>query len=110
MTLSGELGIPVMVVVQANRGGVVDKESDDTPELESIRDSDGISHNASTVIALKQSNDGILTMQIKKKREGKVGDKIQYRWSPNIGEFISTTGSITSTVQKKKVVEKEDVF
>lgn len=113
MTLSTELGIPVLVVVQANRNGVVDKESDDTPELESIRDSDGISQNASTVISLKQSNDGVLTMQVKKKREGRVGDKVQYRWSPNIGEFISTgTPSITNAIHtpKKKIETKEDVF
>ena len=110
MTLSVEMGIPVLVVVQANRNGVADKDSDDTPELESIRDSDGISHNASTVLSIRQSNDGILTMQVKKQRHGRVGDKIQYQWNPNIGEFISTTGSIQTKVAQKKIKAKEDVF
>ena len=110
MSLSVELGIPVLIVVQANRNGVVDKESDDTPELESIRDSDGISHNATTVLSIRQSNDGILTMQVKKGRNCRVGDKIQYQWNPNIGEFISTTGSLQTNVAQKKVKAKEDVF
>ena len=113
MQLSVEVGVPVLVVVQANRSGVVDKESDDTPELDSIRDSDGISHNASTVLAVRHSDDGTLTIQVKKKRQGKVGDKVQYQWNPNIGEFISLSGgSIESSIkrEKKKVVEKEDVF
>ena len=110
MSLSVELGIPVLIVVQANRSGVVDKESDDTPELESIRDSDGISHNATTVLSIRQSNDGILTMQVKKGRNCRVGDKIQYQWNPNIGEFISTTGSLQTKVAQKKVKAKEDVF
>lgn len=110
MSLSVELGIPVLIVVQANRNGVVDKESDDTPELESIRDSDGISHNATTVLSIRQSSDGILTMQVKKGRNCRVGDKIQYQWNPNIGEFISTTGSLQTKVAQKKVKAKEDVF
>lgn len=111
MSLSMELGVPVLVVVQANRSGVVDKDSEDTPELESIRDSDGISHNSSVVLSIRQSADGTLTMQVKKQRNGRVGDKIQYQWSPNIGEFIPLSGaSVETKREKKKVVEKEDVF
>jgi len=114
MALSVELGIPILVVVQANRSGVVDKESDDMPELESIRDSDGISHNASKVLSIRQSADGALIMQVKKQRNGRVGDKIQYQWSPNIGEFIPMSGSSISSSdtkkEKRKIVEKEDVF
>ena len=112
MGLSMELGIPVFVVVQANRNGVVDKDSEDMPELESIRDSDGISHNASIILSIRQTNDGTLIMQVKKQRNGRVGDKIQYQWSPNIGEFIPLSGARLETKQekKKKIVEKEDVF
>ena len=47
-----DLQIPILDVVQANRSGVVDKDSDDTPELESIRDCDGISHIARKVLYL----------------------------------------------------------
>lgn len=86
MSLSMELKIPILVVVQANRTGVVDKDSDDTPELESIRDSDGISHNASKVISIRQK-DGILEMGIKKQRFGKVGGKLKYTWNIDVGDF-----------------------
>lgn len=113
VSLSMELGVPVLVVVQANRSGVVDKESDDTPELESIRDSDGISHNATKVLSIRQSNDGTLIMQVKKQRNGRVGDKVQYQWQPNIGEFIPLSGASIETrreQQKRKIETKEDVF
>lgn len=86
MLLSIELKIPVLVVVQANRSGVVDADTSGTPELESIRDSDGISHNASKVISIRQK-DGSLEMGIKKQRFGIVGGKLKYEWNINNGEF-----------------------
>ena len=118
MSLSIELGIPILVVVQANRSGVTDRDNDDTPELESIRDSDGISHNASKVLAIKQNNDSTLVMQVKKQRNGKVMSKVNYRWSPNIGEFIYINGGDDEESKdrqkehkvKKEVTTKEDIF
>lgn len=86
MSLSMELHIPVLVVVQANRTGVVDKDADGTPELESIRDSDGISHNASKVISIRQK-DSVLEIGIKKQRFGSVGGKLHYVWDINCGIF-----------------------
>ena len=87
MSLSVELKIPVLVVVQANRTGVVGREEQGTPELESIRDSDGISHNASKVIAIQQKKNNILEMGIKKQRFGAVGGKLNYTWDINTGQF-----------------------
>ena len=110
-SLGMELKIPILLVIQANRSGAVDKESDDLPELESIRDSDGPGQASTMVIAVKQGPDGVITLQVKKQRNGRVGDKISYQWNPDIGEFLSENGSITTaTRQRKKVVEKEDVF
>ena len=108
-TLGMGLKVPILVVVQANRSGVVDKDSEELPELESIRDSDGISHNATVVLAVKQGPDGFITLQVKKQRNGRVGDKISYQWKPDVGSFISENGNIIDR-PKKKVVEKEDVF
>jgi len=120
MGLSIEMGIPVLTVVQANRNGVVDNDSDDLPELDSMRDSDGISFNASKVIALRQNKDGDLLMQIKKQRNGLVGKKLSYKWNANIGEFthITTTDvsrterskSETPRKREKKEESKEDLF
>jgi len=87
MELSMELQIPVLVVVQSNRSGVVEKGKDDTPELESIRDSDGIAHNASKVLSIHQKENGVLTLSIKKQRMGPVGGKITYNWDINKGDF-----------------------
>lgn len=91
MTLSGEVGIPVIVVVQANRGGVIDKSSLDTPELENIRDSDGIAMNASKVYAVKQMHkDDTVTLVIesKKDRSGKMGQTYTYIWDIDTGTFV----------------------
>ena len=110
-SLGMELKIPILLVIQANRSGAVDKESDDLPELESIRDSDGPGQASTMVIAVKQGPDGVITLQVKKQRNGRVGDKISYQWNPDIGEFLSENGSITTaTRQKKKIEAKEDVF
>ena len=51
MDLSIELKIPIIVVCQSNREGA---KEDDAPDLENIRDSDGIAYNASVIEALKE--------------------------------------------------------
>ena len=108
MELSMELGIPVLVVVQANRGGVVEKGTDDTPELESIRDSDGIAHNASKIISLHQKENGVLNMTVKKQRMGAVGGKLTYNWDINTGEFtyIPTYDDATSNEDTQRTVSE----
>ena len=87
MELSLEMKVPVLVVVQANRSGVKEDDKDGTPELESIRDSDGISHNASKVLSLRQLQDNILEIGIKKQRFGQCGGKLKYRWDIDTGSF-----------------------
>lgn len=119
MSLSMELHIPVLVVVQANRTGVVDKDADGTPELESIRDSDGISHNASKVISIRQK-DSVLEIGIKKQRFGSVGGKLHYAWDIDVGAFtwIPSYDDATATDKKEskiidiksKYKDKEDLF
>jgi len=85
MGLSCELHIPILIVVQSNRGGIKDNDNE-TPDIEDIRDSDGISHNSTKVISLKQKSEGLI-MEIKKHRDGRVGDKICYIWDIDTGEF-----------------------
>lgn len=120
MELSMEMGVPVLVVVQANRTGVVEKGTSDTPELESIRDSDGIAHNASKIISIHQKEHGILNMTVKKQRMGPVGGKLTYNWNINTGEFQfipsyddAEDNAVTEEkVQKvkKQYNDKSDVF
>ena len=86
MALSVELGIPVLTAVQANRAGVVDQNSDALPSIEHIRDSDGIAHNATRILAIRQK-DNMLFMQIQKNRGSRRGDKLRYLWDIDTGNF-----------------------
>ena len=104
MSLSMELHIPVLVVVQANRTGAIDKETDGTPDLESIRDSDGISHNASKVLSLRQK-DGILQIGVKKQRFGEVGGKLNYAWDIDQG-YLTFVPSYDDAEQPEKTESK----
>ena len=104
MALSCELKIPILVVVQSNRGGT----EKDTPDLEDIRDSDGIAHNATKVISLNQKEEA-LVMKIKKNRDGKVGDKLTYLWDIDLGEFTWMPGDDDSALKEQKEQKREEV-
>ena len=91
MLLSVELQIPILVVVQSNRGGVRAEEERGTPELENIRDSDGIAQNATKVISLRQTGPG-LEMGIKKNRDGSTNVKLVYTWDIDTGIFTYIPG------------------
>ena len=114
MELSSEMKIPIIIVVQANRGGISEKDSADTPELENIRDSDGIAQNASIVYAIKQlrtnDNDVFLIFDNKKMRGGEVGKSYKYRWNIDNGKFESVLDKDipkNSSPEKVKHIEKE---
>lgn len=113
MSLSVELKVPVMVVVQANRSGVVGEEDDGTPELESIRDSDGISHNASKVISIQQKKNSVLEIGIKKNRNGVRGGKLKYTWDINTGNFTfvpSMDDAEPKEKTRKKIAETKEKY
>lgn len=118
MGLSMELKIPVLVVVQVNRNGVADKDHvDGTPELETIRDSDGISFNASKCISIRQKQGNVLEIGIKKQRNGVVGGKVEYMWDIDNGvfEYLDNYGTVAPSVDspnKKRFAENSvsDVF
>lgn len=115
MSLSCDLKIPILTVVQSNREGVK-QDSEGTPELENIRDSDGIAFNATKVISLKQ-NSGCLEMCVKKHRDGEFGGTLNYTWNIDKGEFrympINNTSNTTScapSVNMKRPTNDIDVF
>lgn len=121
MLLSMEMRVPILIVVQANRNGVSQDDSDGTPDLETIRDSDGIAHNASKVISIRQMKDGVLKLEVKKQRFGPVGGKLNYKWNIDNGEFTfipsyddaepqERTEKKVREVKKKFSGDKEDVF
>ena len=101
----------MVVVVQANREGAID----DVPNIENIRDSDGIAQNATKVIALRQ-DDGNLEMLVEKNRYGTTGKKLKYIWNINLGEFTSVdcdedyTKEERKERREKKKASGKDVF
>lgn len=107
MQLSIELHIPVLVVVQSNRGGVKD-DVNATPALEDIRDSDGIAHNATKVISLRQKEEALL-MEIKKHRDGAFGDKLTYIWNIDTGDFEWIPTDADAATEKKKQARKDEM-
>lgn len=120
MSLSMEVKVPILIVVQANRAGVGNEDNDSAPELESIRDSDGIAHNASKVLSIRQLKNGVLVMDVKKQRFGSVGGKLYYNWNIDMGDFQnipsyedaeprSRTERKVSEV-RNQYKDKEDVF
>ena len=104
-SLSVELGIPVLAVHQANRGAVMDKDAEGTPGVETVRDSDGISHNCTKMFSVRQKDGGI-EIGLVKHRDGKVGDTFRYVTALNTGEFIYTESSENMT-REEKVERKE---
>lgn len=115
MGLSIEMKIPIAVVGQANRGGVVyGDDNDDTPGLEHIKDSDGMAANASKVLTLRQQKElETITIGIKKNRDGYVGGKISYKWNIDIGDFEYLEGGANKkpkqeTEQKPKTKKKNE--
>lgn len=124
IALSVELKVPVLVVVQANRSGVIEGDKDGVPELESIRDSDGIAMNATKVLSIRQTKEGILKMEVKKNRYGAVGGKVAYNWDIDTGTFTylpMTDDAVEQEAQEKpekrergrkrqQPTTKEDVF
>lgn len=121
MSLSIELGIPIIVVVQSNRGGVRTEDNDDAPDLENIKDSDGIAANATKVIAIRQkANEGTLQLCIRKHRDGKTGQTLLYNCDFNTGKFqyIPSNSDGLNPVKRKEKIDnikkefkdKENVF
>lgn len=120
MELSVEMKVPVIVVSQANRLGTGGEDESDTPEVEHIRDSDGIAYNASKILSIRQLKNEILVMQLKKARGAKLGGKLYYNWSIDKGEFeyvpsMDDSQPVESKRKaikenKKKFKDKEDVF
>lgn len=113
MQLSCLLAIPIIVVVQSNRGGV-DKE---TPELEDIRDSDGIAHNATKVLSVRHK-DEYLTIVVKKNRDYKTGTKLEYLADIDTGEYVyventdesNNNDDVKEKKESKPKTEKKVVF
>lgn len=109
MQMSVELKVPIIVVVQSNREGVKGDGQDGTPELENIRDSDGIAHNATKVLSIRQTGDG-LEIGVKKNRDGATGGHVVYAWDIDHGkfDFIPNEEEVEDFKSGKRSMETEE--
>lgn len=92
MLLSMEKKIPIIAVMQANRTGARDSDgevSTESPELDTIRGSDGISHNASRAISVYKAKD-VIKLYLSKNRYGEKGQHLFYQYDINTGKFTYT--------------------
>lgn len=97
MAISTDLGCPIVITAQANRGGA---DTSQNPGLENVRGSDGIGINASFVASVAYPDDThtVLSLEVLKCRYGVMGGKFNYDWNPNYGyiqsrEELSTGGA-----------------
>lgn len=84
MSLSIDLSIPVIAIVQSNRENGVAQGG--RLGLDNIRDSDGIAFSASTVCGLYKKREA-LHIQLLKSRFGPVGQTYAYDWDIDKGTF-----------------------
>ena len=111
MDMSVELGVPVLVVVQANRGGVRGADEEGTPETEDIRDSDGIAQNATKVISIRQKrvdNSVRVEMGVKKDRYGQMGSNVSYNWDIDTGVWTFLDFGKNVSIRDRRAEDKLD--
>ena len=99
---------------------LIEQGNDGSPELEQSKDSDGIGANASKVISIRQRENNVLELGIKKQRNGAVGGVLKYMWDIDRGEFTNipdyndaqSKEKTERKVQevKKQYKDKEDIF
>lgn len=85
MSLSIELNVPIIIVAQANREAAGEDKTS-APTLETVRNSDGLAHNASKVFSMRNKKNQ-LELSIEKQRTGPVGNKLLYNWDIDTGMF-----------------------
>ena len=107
-----ELGIPIIVLSQSNRGGAKAEQENGTPDVENIYGADAIAQNATKIITIRQTGAGF-EMSIKKNRDDKIGDTLLYFWDIDRGTMkyipnMSETEKIKSV--KSQFKDLRDVF
>lgn len=75
-----DYGVPFVVMAQAGRESAkaVRRDPNATPELDHIQESDNPAQKATKVLALRLSSD-IMTMALKKNRDGKTGENVFFK-------------------------------
>ena len=80
-----ELGIPVLVNAQLNRGATSADVSE--PGTEHLAGSDRISQDSSIILAITRRPQNKIVLSLTKVREGETGGKLTYQWDIDKGHF-----------------------
>ena len=92
--------------MQSNRTGA---GTENAPELDSIRDSDGIAYNASMILAIKQKEPGI-EIVVRKNRNGMRDGKVLYAWDIDKGKFIYVPSNDDSVSNDEQIQTQRKRF
>lgn len=105
-TLQIELGIPVLVNAQLNRGAV----SPDVTEVgtEHIAGSDRIAQDSSIVLSITRNSQSNICIHLTKVREATTGAKLYYDWNIDKGEFTYREDSQESGNIERNTFEQEE--
>ena len=106
MKLSKRYKIPILIVAQANRKSDLSKE-DSTPDLDNIRDSDGIAHNSTKVIAVRKNVDGMV-LTIRKNRDGELLKNLVYKFDYNTCSYMYLDKKVSKSKVNKNNDEESD--
>lgn len=105
MSLSIELGVPILTVVQSNRGDNRGKVVDKFPDLLNVRDSDGIAFN-STLVLSGYHKDGMMNLKLAKSRGSEDNKEISYYWDIDKGKFEYVPDNTSDNPDEQLVVER----
>lgn len=84
--ISEKYNCPIILAAQANRFGAKGQDEKGVPEMEHIAESDAVGQDATLAVSMR-IKDNQLEMQIKKYRDGMVGDKFVYALDLDHGKF-----------------------
>lgn len=105
MSLSIELGVPILTVVQSNRGDGKGSVINKFPELINVRDSDGIAFN-STIVLSGYHNNGMLNLKLTKSRGSEDNKEISYYWDIDKGLFSYVPDNTSDENIEKELVKQ----
>lgn len=84
--ISKKYQVPIILAAQANRMGAKGPNEKGLPEMENIAESDAVGQDATLAVSMRMK-DNQLEMQIKKYRDGIVGNKFTYALDLDHGKF-----------------------
>lgn len=107
--LSEKYKCPIILAAQASRLGAKGKDEKGVPEMEHIAESDAVGQDATLAVSMR-IKDNQLEMQIKKYRDGVVGDKFVYALDLDKGSFTYLPEDNTKQEDRKKAEEIRNKF